>query len=144
MEGHAYQADEVVDATQHADPSPCRGVLGRNELSPEHRRTERDDGQNQNGDVLAPLSRGRQLGGHGQRGQLINSGADSGEDHAGNEDVHGVSGGADDHAEDDESRSENGDVASTHQVGQGAHERAYGGQGEEVGENEPDPAISAA
>jgi hypothetical protein len=60
------------------------------------------------------------------------------------EGVHGMCGTANDHPEDDEARSHEGNVSSAHQVGDGTDEGTDGGQGEEVGQNEPNPAVRAS
>lgn len=50
-------------------------------------------------------------------------------------------GGTYDHAEHDETRAEEADVAAAEEVGEGADEGTDSCEGEEVGEDEPDPSI---
>jgi hypothetical protein len=52
--------------------------------------------------------------------------------------------GGDGDADDDERGAHQGDVPPAQQVGEGADEGADGCEGEEVGEDEPDPAVCAA
>jgi len=51
---------------------------------------------------------------------------------------------ADNHAENEETGADHGDPPAAHDVGNGTDEGAHGGEGEEVGEDKPDPAVGAA
>lgn len=61
-----------------------------------------------------------------------------------NEWVHRLCRGAYDHANDNEYRSDDGNPASTEEIGQRTDKWADGSEGEEVRKDEPDPAVWAA
>jgi hypothetical protein len=48
------------------------------------------------------------------------------------------------HAQDEEAGSDNGNPASSHDVGDGPNKRTDGGEREEVGEHKPNPSVNAA
>lgn len=86
--GRHDKTDESPEAAPEADVAPC-GVRG-DELRPEHRWAERDDGEHQDGNVLAALGSRCKLRCHSQCGKLVDSSANPREDHAADEDVHRV------------------------------------------------------
>lgn len=51
---------------------------------------------------------------------------------------------ADNHAENQEASADHGDPSAANDVGDGTDEGAHGGEGEEVGEDKPDPAVCSA
>ncbi len=67
-------------ATESPDISPS-GV-SRNQLTPEHGGAERYDGEHQNGDINPSFPGGRQLGGHGERGEFVDPGTHPRQGHA--------------------------------------------------------------
>ena len=121
--GHG-ETDEIPDAAEQADPSP--GAMRRDELAPEDGRAEGDDGEDEDGDVFSTLGGRRKLGGDGERGELVDSGTDTREDHAADEHVHLVRGGTNDHPDQDEAGSHDRDVSSPYQVGDAADEGTDG------------------
>jgi hypothetical protein len=136
-----HKSDESPDSTETSDPAPRR-VVG-DQLSPKHRRAERNDCEDQYSDVLATLARWCQLGGRGEGGKFVDSGTDSRKHHTTNEDIHGVSRGADDHANYDAGRTDQCHPSATDKIRDGAGEWAYGCETEQVREYEPDPTVSA-
>ena len=52
--------------------------------------------------------------------------------------------GADELADNDKTAAEQGDITTTYQVRQGANKGTDGGRGQQVGSDEPDPAIDTA
>ena len=113
-------------------------------MSPENCGGEGQNGEHKASDVFSSLSSGCHFRRRRQCGELGNASAHASKDHAANEDVHCVRRGADDHAEHDKGRAGDGDVAPAHEVGEGADEGTDGGEGEEVAQHEPDPAVCAA
>ena len=118
--------------------------MSADKLTPKYGWAERYDREDQHSDVFASLPGGCQLGRRSKSSQLIDSSAYSSEHHAANEGVHGVSCRADNHTDDDEGRADQGNVATAHQVGQRADKRTNCGKREQVGQHEPNPAVSAA
>jgi hypothetical protein len=54
-----------------------------------------------------------------------------------------VGSGADDHAQDNTRSSDNGHPSATDNIREGAGERAYGRETEQVRQDEPDPTVRA-
>jgi hypothetical protein len=136
------KADESPQSAEQTDPTPRRVVC--DQLSPQHRRAEGNDRKDQNGNIFTTLAGGSQLGGRGQGSKFVNSGTDSSKYHTADEGIHGVGGGADDHANNNASGSDQCDPSTTDQIGDGACEWADGCETEQVGQNKPDPTVSTA
>jgi hypothetical protein len=136
------KADESPQSTEQTNPAPRRVV--RDELSPEYRRAEGNDREDQNGNIFATLAGGGQLGSSGQSSKFVDSGTDSSKHHTANEGIHGVGCGADDHAHNNACCSDQCDPSTTDQIGDRACEWADGCETEQVGQNKPDPTVSAA
>ena len=84
------KTDNIPDAAEEANPAPCTVI--RDQLSPEDRGTERNDGEDKHGHVFSSLRCGSKLGSDSQTGQFVDTGSNACEHHSANEDVHGVSG----------------------------------------------------
>jgi hypothetical protein len=112
-------------------------------LSPEHTRTEGQDGEDKYRYILAPLCGRSKLARSSQGGELVDTGAYACEDHATDEDIHAVGSRADDHTDDDEARTYDGDVSSAKNITERANEGTDCRQRQKVCQDEPDPAVSA-
>lgn len=113
-------ANERPDAAEGAYPSP-RGV-GSYQLSPEHTRTERQDGEDQDRHILAPLRSRSKFTCGSQSSELVDTSTYTCEDHAADEHIHAVSSGADDHSHHYEGCADDGDVSSTEDIAERADE----------------------
>lgn len=136
------QTDEVPDSADEPDPAPRRVV--RDQLSPEHRGTEWDDGEDQHSDVLPSLRRGSQLRRHSESSELVDPGSDPCEHHPADENVHRMRCRTNDHPKTDECGSDDGHVASTDEIRDGTYEWTNRRERKQIGQNEPDPAVSPA
>lgn len=138
------EANECPESAEQSNPSPCSGRLRGDELRPKHRGAERYYGEDEDGDVLAPLAGRCQFRSHSQCSQFVDTSTHTGEDHAADEDIHGLCSGAHNHAQDEKDGSYDGNPSSTYDIGDGPNERTNSGQGEEVGKHEPNPSVDAA
>lgn len=113
------------------------------QLTPEYRGTERHDREDQDSDVLAALACGSQLGCCGQSCEFVDTSADSCKYHTADENIHGMSRGTNYHAHNNGGSSNQCDPSATDQIGNGSSERADGCKRQQIGQDEPDPAVSA-
>lgn len=115
--------------------------MGSDQLPPKHTWTERENAEDEYRDVLSSLSSGSQLRSRGQRRKFVDTCTNAREDHASDEDIHGVSSRAYDHAYYDEGSTNDGDVSATKYVAERADEWTDRGQRKKIGEYKPDPSI---
>ena len=113
-----------------------------NKLTPKNGGTEGDDREDEHSDIFSTLGSRSHLRRGGQSRKLVDTSANSRKGHAADEDVHRVRSRADDHAQYDESRSDESDISSTEEIGQRTDKGADCSEGQQVGEDEPDPSVS--
>lgn len=100
------------------------------------------DREDQNRDVCAALSSGCKFGSRSQRCQLSNTGSCASDRHAANESVHCLCGGSDDCSNDKQTRTQQRDVSTTHEVRHATDKRADSCEGQKAAENKPNPSIN--
>lgn len=86
------------DTAQKANPAPGTRGLRRNQLTPENGWAERNNGEDEYGDVLAALGSRCEFRCSGKSSELVDTGTNSSKDHTTDEDVHLLGSGANDHS----------------------------------------------
>jgi hypothetical protein len=130
------QAHEVPGADENPDISPVTGSL-RDELCPQRRRAEGQNGENDQTDVHASLGGGDHFGGSSQGDQFVEAGAEATDNHAADSHVHRLRGRDDDGSDEQTYLAERGDPAPSEQIRQGTDEGAEGRVGDQVADNHP-------
>ena len=129
--------------SKEPDPSPCTtqgttvppACMGSDELGPEDRGTEGDDGEDQDCDVLASLAGWGKLGSRSKSSQLVDTGANSGQHHAADEGVHGFGRAGNAHGNAKEGSSDQCHVSTANEIGQGSHKGTDTSQGQQIAQD---------